>query len=62
MFPHDYFAAAAFAPEYFPPVVTEAIAEPVRPTVGVRLPYLGALYDDDDVLLLMIGRYGPIVQ
>jgi hypothetical protein len=36
MFPHDYFAAGAFAPDYFPPVDTTPVVPPVPPIYGGR--------------------------
>jgi hypothetical protein len=53
MFPHTYFAAGAFAPAYFPPLV---VVRRRRAGGGVRLVGLDMLYDDDEVLLMVIGQ------
>lgn len=59
MFPHDYFAAGAFAPTYYPPVIDD---EPVVPPVpaypsasgGFSLGYRFPEIDEDDEFLVML--------
>jgi hypothetical protein len=36
MFPHDYFAAGAFAPDYFPPVGSAPVPPVIPPRFGHR--------------------------
>ena len=56
MFPHDYFAAGAFAPDYFPPVVNVAPVVPVTGFVPVSepVPWDWLVEQDDEELMFWI--------
>jgi len=57
MFPHDYFAAGAFAPAYFPPVedVTPPVVTGARHAVRILRPVTDPdILHENDVLLLLL--------
>ena len=56
MFPHDYFAAGAFAPDYFPPVTSVVPPVPVHGFVPVSepAPQDWLIEQDDEELMFWI--------